>query len=81
MSRFRAHNPPELFAQAEDFPRAVRHVPGRVVAVSNELGFGLVPDDSASRRFRDLSGQANQLVAVAADEVYLVVSGIPIRLK
>jgi adenosylcobinamide kinase/adenosylcobinamide-phosphate guanylyltransferase len=71
----------QILSRIKDFPRAVRHVPGLVVAVSNELGLGLVPLDSPSRRFRDLSGQVNQLIAAAADEVYWVVSGIPIRLK
>lgn len=71
----------QILSRIKDFPRAVRHVPGLVVAVSNELGLGLVPLDSTSRRFRDLSGQVNQLIAAAADEVYWVVSGIPIRLK
>jgi len=71
----------QILSRIKDFSRAVRHVPGLVVAVSNELGFGLVPLDPTSRRFRDLSGQVNQLMAAAADEVYFVVSGIPIRLK
>ena len=53
----------------------------RVVIVSNELGMGLVPADACTRGFRDLAGRVNQLIAGTADEVYLVVSGIPIRLK
>ena len=71
----------QILSRIKDFPRAVRHVPGLVVAVSNELGFGLVPLDPSSRRFRELSGQVNQLMAAAADEVYFVVSGMPVRLK
>ena len=71
----------QILTRIKEFPLAVRHVPGLVVAVSNELGLGLVPADSRSRCFRDLSGQLNQLIAAAADEVYWVVSGIPIRLK
>ncbi len=71
----------QILSRIKEFPQAVRHVPGLVVAVSNELGLGLVPLDSSSRGFRDLSGQLNQLMAAAADEVYWVVSGIPLRLK
>lgn len=72
---------PQILSRIKDLSRAFRQVPGLVVAVSNELGFGLVPPDPTSRRFRDLSGQVNQMMASAADEVYFVVSGIPIRLK
>ena len=71
----------QILSRTKKFSRAVRHVPGRVVVVSNELGFGLVPPDPTSRRFRDLSGQVNQIIAAAADEVYFVVSGLPLRLK
>jgi adenosylcobinamide kinase/adenosylcobinamide-phosphate guanylyltransferase len=42
---------------------------------------GLVPVDAASRRFRELAGAVNRLVAQEADESYLVVSGLSIRLK
>lgn len=54
---------------------------GPVVLVSNELGFGLVPPDPGSRRFRDELGRLNQACAAAADEVHLVVAGLPLRLK
>jgi len=49
--------------------------------VSNEVGLGIVPADPLSRRFRDLSGTANQKIAEAADTAILMVSGIPIFLK
>jgi len=54
---------------------------GPLVAVSNELGFGLVPPDPGSRRFRDELGRLNQAFAAAADDVWLVVAGLPLRLK
>ena len=60
---------------------AVRSVPGRVIIISNEIGLGIVPGDSGTREFRDLAGRMNQQVAAAADEVYFVVSGLPMRLK
>jgi adenosylcobinamide kinase/adenosylcobinamide-phosphate guanylyltransferase len=60
---------------------AIRMTTARVVVVSNELGGGLVPLDAGARRFRDLAGQVNQQLAKDADEVYLVVSGVPTRLK
>jgi adenosylcobinamide kinase/adenosylcobinamide-phosphate guanylyltransferase len=49
--------------------------------VSNEVGMGIVPVDPLGRRFRDLSGVANQKIAGEADAVVFMVSGIPIFLK
>lgn len=61
--------------------KSMQAASARVVIVSNELGMGLVPAEPATRGFRDLAGRVNQLIAGTADEVYLVVSGIPLRLK
>jgi adenosylcobinamide kinase/adenosylcobinamide-phosphate guanylyltransferase len=52
-----------------------------VVIVSNEVGMGIVPENRLARMFRDIAGQANQIIAAAADEGWLVASGIPLRLK
>lgn len=52
-----------------------------VFLVSNEVGMGIVPENRLGRVFRDIAGQANQIIAAAADEVWMVVSGIPVRLK
>lgn len=52
-----------------------------VVLVTNELGLGIVPADRATRRFRDEHGWMNQAVAAIADEVWMAVSGLPLRLK
>jgi adenosylcobinamide kinase/adenosylcobinamide-phosphate guanylyltransferase len=49
--------------------------------VSNEVGGGIVPENQLARQFRDLAGEANQLAAAAADEAWLVVAGLPVRLK
>lgn len=61
--------------------RAMRTSTARVVVVTNELGLGLIPMDASARGFRDLAGKANQLCAGEADEVYFVVSGMPIQIK
>ncbi len=52
-----------------------------VVLVTNELGLGIVPENALARRFRDEHGWMNQAVAEVADEVWMAVSGLPLRLK
>ena len=52
-----------------------------VICVSNEVGLGIVPDTLMGRVFRDLLGRVNQDFAAAADEVYLLVAGLPLQLK
>jgi len=64
-----------------DMLRAIRATRARVVIVSNELGLGLVPGTKVVRAFRDLAGRVNQQVAAEADEVYLTICGLPLRLK
>ncbi len=52
-----------------------------VILVSNEVGQGIVPDNRLARMFRDIAGITNQVLAATADEVHVVISGIPLRLK
>ncbi|MGD8189866.1 bifunctional adenosylcobinamide kinase/adenosylcobinamide-phosphate guanylyltransferase [Brevibacillus ginsengisoli] len=54
---------------------------GNLLLVSNEVGYGIVPDSSLGRLFRDLAGIMNQRVASVCDQVFLVASGIPVELK
>lgn len=70
-----------VFEATADLLHAIRGTKARVVIVSNELGLGLVPATKTVRAFRDLAGRVNQQVAAEADEVYLTVSGLPLRLK
>ncbi|GER93463.1 bifunctional adenosylcobinamide kinase/adenosylcobinamide-phosphate guanylyltransferase [hot springs metagenome] len=55
--------------------------PSALIIVSNEVGMGIVPENELARRFRDMAGLLNQKVAEIADEVYFVVSGIPVKIK
>ncbi|MDI5966614.1 bifunctional adenosylcobinamide kinase/adenosylcobinamide-phosphate guanylyltransferase [Streptomyces sp. SL13] len=55
--------------------------PRRVVAVSNEVGSGVVPATPSGRRFRDEQGILNNRVAAASDRVWLITAGIPQRLR
>jgi adenosylcobinamide kinase/adenosylcobinamide-phosphate guanylyltransferase len=52
-----------------------------VVFVTNEVGSGIVPENKLGRQFRDAAGRLNQQVADACDEVYLAVSGQPLKVK
>ncbi len=52
-----------------------------LIVVSNELGMGVHASDDISRKFTDLQGWMNQYIAKTADEVYLMVSGIPMKVK
>jgi adenosylcobinamide kinase / adenosylcobinamide-phosphate guanylyltransferase len=52
-----------------------------LVVVTNEVGMGIVPAYPLGRVYRDLLGWMNQRVAHAADQVFLVVCGIPVELK
>ena len=54
---------------------------GALWLVSNEVGFGIVPDNALARRFRDEAGRLHQALAQAADAVTLVMAGLPLRLK
>ncbi len=52
-----------------------------VVLVTNEVGAGIVPENALARAFRDAAGLMNQWIAAEADEVYLAVSGLPLKVK
>jgi len=51
------------------------------IIVTNEVGLGLVPANEAGRFYRDILGKANSMLAAACDEVYLMVSGLPVKVK
>jgi adenosylcobinamide kinase / adenosylcobinamide-phosphate guanylyltransferase len=53
----------------------------KLIVVSNEVGSGIVPEYPLGRLFRDVLGRANQTVAAASSEAYLLVSGLSLRLK
>jgi adenosylcobinamide kinase/adenosylcobinamide-phosphate guanylyltransferase len=61
----------------EILPRLNFHL----VLVTNEVGWGIVPDNMLARQFRDLAGWANQQIAAAANEVVLTVAGVPMIVK
>jgi adenosylcobinamide kinase/adenosylcobinamide-phosphate guanylyltransferase len=88
-----AHPLSEPVARAEEIAAATAAVEGeveallalvpthRLIIVANEVGLGVVPAYPAGRLFRDLAGWANQRLAAAAEAVWLLVAGLPLRLK
>ena len=77
-----------LMAAEADIPaacsalvQAVAATPARLWLVSNEVGWGIVPDNALARQFRDHAGRLHQDIAGAADEAVLVVAGLPMTLK
>lgn len=51
------------------------------IIISNEVGWGVIPDNPLGRQFEDVLGRVNQLVALLSDQVLLVVSGVNLKLK
>ncbi len=71
----------QILDEVDGIVSSIRGACCPVIAVSNEVGMGLVPADPLGRRFRDLAGTVNRKLAASADAVYLVSMGIPLRLK
>lgn len=67
----------EIKAEFESFTNQSAYF----IFVTNEIGMGGVSVDDTQRRFTDLQGWANQFIASRADEVVLMVSGIPVPVK
>ncbi len=60
---------------------SLAQLPGQIILVSNEVGWGIVPMHPVSRLFADEQGRLNQRVAAACDRVTLVAAGLPLTLK
>lgn len=74
--------PPAAFTEEIDaLLSALPTLPGHVILVSNEIGFGVVPMGAITRFYVDELGRLNQKLAAAADRVRLLVAGIPISVK
>jgi adenosylcobinamide kinase/adenosylcobinamide-phosphate guanylyltransferase len=71
----------EIMDEVSRFIDTIKQTPVSLIIVSNEVGMGIVPADPLSRRFRDLSGLANQKIVEVAETVIFMVSGIPFFLK
>jgi adenosylcobinamide kinase/adenosylcobinamide-phosphate guanylyltransferase len=77
----RTFTEPNISELCESLIKATRRIRGTVIFVTNEVGMGIVPETEIGRRFRDLAGRCNQLIAQEADEAILLISGLPVHMK
>jgi len=70
-----------ILKETEILLRVARNTEATFILISNDVGLGIVPLSELGRRFRDLAGRVNQIIAKEADEVYFMVSGIPTKIK
>jgi len=77
----RGHEASDLDALMDRLVAAWAATSRQVVAVSDDVGGGIVPETAAGRLFRDTLGMLNQRLAAVADDVYYVVAGLPQKLK
>ncbi|WP_454764739.1 bifunctional adenosylcobinamide kinase/adenosylcobinamide-phosphate guanylyltransferase [Cupriavidus campinensis] len=73
--------PPAFTEEIDALLTALPMLPGHVILVSNEIGFGVVPTGAITRFYVDELGRLNQKLAAAADRVRLLVAGIPVAVK
>ncbi|MFC2066389.1 bifunctional adenosylcobinamide kinase/adenosylcobinamide-phosphate guanylyltransferase [Chloroflexota bacterium] len=71
----------KVLTEIGELTHCIDRVKADFIIVTNEVGLGLVPADKMSRLYRDLLGKANQMLAQHADEVYLMVAGLPLMIK
>lgn len=71
----------DVIRLGEELLLACKSYQGTVIMVTNEVGLGIVPENPLARKYRDLVGRCNQVLAAGADEVVLVVAGLPLTIK
>ena len=71
----------DILNRVDDLCIAMQKARARIIVVTNETGWSIVPENALARRFRDLAGFANQRLARAAESVILTVAGLPMVIK
>ena len=71
----------DVEAAGDALAAALRSAATPIVLVSNEVGWGIVPENALARRFRDAQGRLNQKIAAACPIVVLLAAGLPLVLK
>jgi adenosylcobinamide kinase/adenosylcobinamide-phosphate guanylyltransferase len=65
----------------EDLIRRLPRLNFHLFFVTNEVGWGIIPDNPLARQFRDLSGWVNQSIGRVTNEIILMVAGVPVVVK
>lgn len=73
-------NEDKILQEVKNFCSCIKRF-AKVVIVTNEVGLSLVATNNLARKFQEILGKVNQILAKNADRVYLMVSGIPVRIK
>jgi adenosylcobinamide kinase / adenosylcobinamide-phosphate guanylyltransferase len=71
----------EIEAAFSGFIEALNNAACPVIVVTNEVGFGIMPAERLSRRYQNLLGAVNRRIAGVADSMYVMISGIPVKIK
>ena len=71
----------KVTSEISELVESINRIDASFIIVTNEVGMGLVPANRAGRLYRDLLGKANQILARHADEVYLMVAGLLVKIK
>ena len=74
-------NDHDIPSRVDDLCQSVQSTKAWLSIVSNEVGWGIVPDNALARRFRDEAGRLNQRIAAIADRVDLIVAGCALTIK
>lgn len=74
-------NDASILHEAKKAAKAGTAAKADVIMVSNEVGMGIVPATEIGRRFRDLAGAINRIIAEKADEVFYLTAGLPMKIK
>lgn len=70
-----------ILTEIKKIVNQAKEINATLIIVTNEIGSGIVPLEALSRCYRDIVGRANQIIAKVANNVYLVCSGIPVKIK
>ena len=75
------YDPEKSFQFAQEEWTKLMETSSTIIAISNEIGMGVIPMEKVSRVFVDLQGKMNQFIAQHADQVTFMVSGLPLKVK
>ncbi|MCM8785672.1 MAG: bifunctional adenosylcobinamide kinase/adenosylcobinamide-phosphate guanylyltransferase [Candidatus Omnitrophica bacterium] len=71
----------EIIRKVEKLIENIRKTNSSAIIISNEVGWGIVPENKLARDFRDIIGNIHQIIVEKSDIFYLIVAGVPLKLK